>query len=439
VNITGKLTYFLQKDRLETEGAFDAYNIKGNFAAFKENDLVSFAVKSDTFSDLRTLIGKTALSPVIKSWITDKVKAKKYRLNSLVGKGYVEKDGFKMDFNTLKSEMLFKDVQIYFKEKLAPVRAESMMLSYKNGGLYFNLKKPKYKNRDLNGSKVSVVDLASNKAATLILDLHIRSMIDSVVHKILQAYDLHIPVRQKGSMAEVDVKIIAIPLVESSKKTSVFVNVDLEESNVYINNIKLLILKGNIQYDKNVLTLKNVDIKDKWYAATVNGKVYLENKYANLKLNVDHLNLSGKKTFFKLKNKKNMAVKLDYAANTVDIPDLNVKLLRNSQEYLIKLMNIKTIKPYLQNLEIEVDGGHLDIRTKDFKTYTFKGVLKRNNCFFYDNDNVCHTQVPVKGEVSKKTINLRAFQNRLHINTSTWLIKANRLNIYLKNFNCFSY
>jgi len=434
IYIDGKLTYFLQKDRLEVEGGFDAYNIKGDFAAFKEDDLVSFAVNSDTFSDLRTLIDKTELSSVLKSWIVDKVQAKKYKLYSLVGKGNVDNDGFKMDFDALKAEVLFEDVQIYYKEKLAPITAESFMLNYKNGGLYFDLKNPMYKDRDLNGSKVSIVDLIGDKPTTLILDLHIKSVIDSVVHKILKAYDLHIPVTQKGSMAKVAVKM-EIPLVESSKETTVFVNVDLEKSTVTVNNVKLPVIKGNIQYDKDLVVLKNVDIKDKWYAARVNGKVHLKNKKADLKLNVDHLSLGGKKEkFFKLKNKKNVAVKLDYAAHTVDIPDLNVKFLRNNKEYMIKLMNLKTIKPYLQNLEIEMDGGHLDIMTKDFKTYTYEGVLKRNICFFYDNNNVCHTQVPTKGKVSENTFTLQAFQNRLYVDTYKGLIKVNRLNIDLKEF-----
>jgi len=434
INIVGKLTYFLQKDRLETEGAFDAYHIKGNFAAFKENNLVSFAVKSDTFTDLRTLIGKIGLSPVIKSWVVDKVKAKKYKLHSLVGKGYVKNDTFKIDFDSLRGEVLFEDAQIHFKENLAPVLAESFLLSYKNGGLYFDLKHPMYKDRDLNKSKVSIVNIAGKKPVTLILDLHIRSVLDSVVHKILGAYDLHIPVTQKGSMTNVDVKI-DIPLVKTNKKTSVFVNVDLGKSDVYINKVKLPVIKGNVQYKKGLVILKNIDIKDKWYAATVNGKVYLKDRKADLRLNVDHLSLGGKKEkFFKLQNKRNVACKLDYAAHTIDIPELNVKFVKRDNRYTIKLMNLKTIKPYLQNMEIEVDGGQLDIMTQDFKTYTYEGVLKRNSCFFYDNNNVCHTQVPCKGKISENTFVLQAFQDRLYVDTYKGSIKVNRLNIDLKDF-----
>ena len=434
IYINGKLTYFLQKDKLEVEGRFDAYNIKGNFVAFKEGELVSFTVKSDTFSDLRTLTNKTKLSPALKSWIVDKVQAKKYKLYSLVGKGNVDNDGFKIDFDALKAEMLFEDVQIYYKEKLAPIKAENFMFSYKNGGLYADLKHPKYKDRDLNGSKVSIVNIIDEKPTTLVLDLHIRSVIDSVVHEILQSYDLNIPVTQKGSMAKVDLKM-EIPLVESTKKTSVFLNVDLEKSDVTISNVKLPVIKGNVQYKKGLIVIKNVDIKDEWYAVRVNGKVYLKNKKANLKLDVDHLSLgSRKEKIFKLKNKKNMALNIDYAVHIVDIPDLNVRLVKRNKEYTIKLINIKTIKPYLRNIEVKMDGGQLDIMTKDFKTYTYKGVLKRNSCFFYDNNNVCHTQVPCKGKVSGNTFTLQAFQNRLYIDTYKGLIKVNHLNIDLKDF-----
>jgi hypothetical protein len=163
---------------------------------------------------LRTVIDKTTLHPTIKSWIVDKVQAKRYKLYSLVGKGNVANNEFKMDFDSLRGEALVEDVKIYYKEKLAPVLAESLILTYKDGGLYFDLKHPKYKDRNLEGSKVSIVDLIGKKSTTLIVDLHIRSVIDSVVHEILKAYGLHIPVTQKESLAKVDVKI-DVPLKKS--------------------------------------------------------------------------------------------------------------------------------------------------------------------------------------------------------------------------------
>jgi len=434
INIAGKLTYFLQKDRLETEGAFDAYNIKGNFAAFKEDDLVSFAVKSDTFSDLRTLINKTGLSPAIKSWIVDKVQAKRYKLHSLVGKGNVANNEFKMDFDSLRGEALAEDVKIYYKEKLAPVLAESLILTYKDGGLYFDLKHPKYKDRDLNGSKVSIVNLIGGKLPRLILDLHIRSVIDSVVHKILKAYNLQIPVTQKGSMAKVDVKI-DIPLKKSAKKTSVFVNVDLGKGNVYINKVKLPVLKGNVQFDKGFVTLKDVDLKETWYEGRANGKIDLKAKKMNLKFKAKKINIGkGNEKFFNLKNKL-LPLTLDYNKNIVaELPTLKLKIVNRPENMLMQIRDIAKIKPYIKNLGLQISGGNLDITTKNFKTYAFKGKLHRDSCFFYEKDNVCLTRIPCSGVITKKGIDFYAFNKRLYFNEDKSRVTLKNLNIDFKEF-----
>jgi hypothetical protein len=434
INIVGKLTYFLKKDRLETEGSFSAYNVKGNFAAFKADEYVSFAVRSDRFTDLKTLISKTKLSKGIKAWIVDKVEAKSYKLYSLVGKGNISSNEFKLDFDSLRAEMLFDDVKIHFKDKLAPVLAKSFMLKYKDGGLYFDLKNPKYKNRDLNGSKVSIVNLIGKKTTTLILDLHIKSVIDSVVHKILKAYNLNIPVTQKGKKANVDIKI-DIPLVKGSKKVSVFVNVALKNGDIYINKVKLPVHSGNVEFKKGFVYLKNVHLKDEWYDGIVNGKIDLKAKNANLKFNAKNISIGKKgKKFFILKNRV-LPLSLNYANNIkIDIPKLKLQIENRAKNMLISIKDIKTIKPFIKDLALEISGGNLDITTKDFETYFFAGTLQRDSCFFYKKDNVCMTRVQCSGTITKKGVNFYAFNKRLHYNESKSRITLKNLNIDLKEF-----
>ena len=442
VNVVGKLKYFLKKDRLETEGSFEAYNIKGGFAAFKENNDISFAVKSDAFSDLKTLTAKLPVKDILKSWIAHKIVAKEYKLYSLVGKAHLEGKVFKLDLPALRAEALLKEVKIHYKDELAPILVKEAKLSYRDRTLYFDLKEPVYKNRNLGGSKGFISNMEKGKIALLHLDLHVQSQVDEVVHEVLRAYKLKIPVTQKGKAVSADINLI-IPLKKKWKspeqkakhKIKAHIDIKLAKGDVFINDVKLPVLSGDVQYDKGVVTLKNIDINETWYAVKVNGKVNLKKKKADLKLNVKHVSLGDKKEkLFVLKNKKNVLLKIDYAAHTFDIPDMNVKILRNDKDFTIKLMNLKTIKPYLKNMEIEVDGGHLDIKTKDFKTYSYTGVLKRNSCFFYDKNDVCHTQIPCKGKVSDKTFVLQAFQDRLYIDTYKGLIKVNRLNIDLKAF-----
>jgi len=468
INIVGKLTYDLQQDRLETKGTFDAYHIKGDFDATKEGSTVVFVINSKPFSDLRTLINKFPLQPSIKSWIVDKVKAKKYTLHYLSGKGDIGKEGFKMDFDALRGEVLFEDVKIYYKEKLAPVLASGFLLNYRNGGLYFDLKDPSYKKRSLKGSKVAITDLTGKKPTKLLLDLHISSQIDSVVQEILKAYKLHIPVKQKGALSKLDIRI-DIPLKKSAEKTAVSVNVDIGKGEVVYDKIKIPVLKGNVKYNsrkkqsivfkaelqkgvatiyktklpviggnitytKDLVGLRKVHIKERWYDGNVDGKINIKTKKADLKFNAKQVSIGDKEKFFVL-TKKILPLHLDYSKNvTVKLPSLKVNITYHHKEMLIQLEEIEKIKPYLKNIGLQIDGGKLDIRTKDFKTYTFNGELKRRSCFFYDKGNVCHTKIPCSGTVTKNGLDFYAFNKRLHFDVPKSRIRLKNLNIDLKQF-----
>ena len=435
VDIKGELVYYLDSDRLETKGRFDGYHIKGRFKANKENNTIDFTLNSEEFTDLKTLIDKFPLSETIKSWIVEKVQAERYRLYALSGRGEIEEGGFKMDFDALKGNALLEDVIIHYKEKLSPVLAESCILSYKKGGLYFDLKNPMYQDRNLSGSKVSIIDLGGEKPTTLVLDLHIKSVIDSVVHEILKAYDLQIPVTQEGSMAKVNVKL-DIPLKKSTKKTSVFVNVDLAEGDVYINKkVKLPVLKGNVQYDKGIVTLKDIDLKENWYEGRANGKINLKAKKAKLKFDAKQVAIGEEnEKFFILKNKQ-LPLTLDYSKNiVVDIPTLKLKIVNRPKDMLLQVGAIEKINPYLKDIGLQINGGNLDITTKDFESYTFKGILHRTSCFFYEKDNVCLTRVPCSGTITKKGVDFYAFNKRLHFNADKSWVKLKNLNIDLKEF-----
>jgi hypothetical protein len=468
IYIIGKLIYYLNKDKLETTGSFNAYHIHGNFAAKKEKNIVDFALKSDEFNDLRTVINLFHLKPVIHSWIVDKVTAKTYKLHLLAGKGEVGSDGFKMDFDALRGKVLFKDVQIHYKEKLAPVLASSLQLMYKKGGLYFDLNEPTYKKRSLKGSKVAITDLVGEKPTILVLDLHIKSQIDSVVQEILKAYKLDIPVRQKGEKSKLDIKI-EIPLGKSAKKLTVLVNADIKKSEVTYGKIKLPLLQANVKYDskekesikvqgilkkglveiyktklpvlngkieyaKGQVILKKVHIKESWYEGEVDAKINLKTKKADLKFNAKQVSIGDKEKFLMIRN-KTFPLTLEYKTNVkVDIPFLKVKIIDQPKEILIKVEEIEKLKPYLKNIDLAIEGGTLDITTSDFKKYTFKGTLKRRSCFFYDNEKFCHTKVPCHGTVTKKGVDFYAFEKRLYFNATKSRIKLKNLNIDLKQF-----
>jgi hypothetical protein len=441
-NIVGKLKYFLHKDRLETEGAFEAFNIKGNFAAFKDNDSVSFAVKSDEFSDLKTVTYRLPIKEILKSWIADRIVLKEYKLNSLVGKARIVDKKLKLDISALRAVATGKDVTVNFHDGLDPLYAKGIKMVFKDRTLYFDVEEPIYKNKNLDGSKVSISNLKKGHIALLNLDLHVKSQVDDTVQEILQAYKLKIPVTQKGAEVSADINLtIALkkkyksPEEKAKHKIKVLVDLKLPKGEVTLNKgIKLPVTSGDVHVENGIATLSNIKLKEKWYAGVVNGKIYLKDKKADLKLNVENFSIGdGKNTYFDLKDKK-LGLKLDYGKQSAEIPDLKIEIVKKDKEFIIKLLDLKMVLPYVKNVDIQIDGGKLDILTSDFHTYTYAGILKRYSCFFYDNRDVCHTIIPCKGKVSKNGFSFIAFNNRLNIDMTKSIIKINGLNIDLKSF-----
>ena len=468
ITLKGNLSYDLIDNSLSTEGDFDAYHIKGSFIADKQGDKITFKVASTEFRDLRTLMHTFALNEGVKSWIVDRVQAKKYQLNSLSGRGHITEKGFIMDFDALQGDMLFEDVKIYFQKTLDPILAKSFKLTYQNKALYFDLNNPTYQKRSLEGSKVAISGLGE-KNTLLKLDLHMHTPIDKELQKILKSYDLDIPVKYKGSPAKVDLKM-DIPLGQyaKKKKSTVLVNVDLTKGDVWYKHIKLPLLKGKVKFNNQqkesvqvavtlkkgmleigktklpvlggkgnyvngIVTLDNVHIKENWYEGKVKGKVNLKKKNATLDLHAKEIRIGDKKKFIVLKN-KTLPLTLDYNKNLqITIPTLALKIINSEKDMRIKVSDIEKIKPYLQNIDIAIDGGTLDI-VKQGEEYIFKGKLRRKECFLYEKNGVCYTTVPISGKVTKGNLVFNAFSKRLYYNATKSRIKLKNLNIDLKKF-----
>ena len=431
VDIKGRLTYHLNTDVLNTEGTFDAYDIKGRFSANKIADTVDFKIDSDTFSDLHPIINTFDLNEAVNSWILDKVEADSYKLLSLSAKADVNNGQFKMDMDTLRGEILFSEVKIHFKEGLEPVLASSFLLRYKNGGLYFDLKAPTYREKNLQGSKVSIVDLTGSNT-TLHLDIRADTPFDAVIRDLLKAYDLKIPVDQKSGK----VQALFVADIALTEEHSVFVaDVNFTQGDVWLDKVRLPVVKGNLHYEKGFITLKDIGLKDTLYEGKVSGKIDLENTKAELVFDAKSIKLKSEEgTFFTLKNKK-LPFVLTYKKDIyVGVPDFAMRIHKTEKETKIYLKDLSKIKIYLSDdLPIE-EGGHITLATKDFKTYTFKGELDRPSCFLYEKNKACKVKVPFEGKITPKDTDFYAFDKRFYYNKAKARVKLKKLNIDLEKF-----
>ena len=431
VNIKGRLTYHMHTDVLNTEGTFDAYGIKGRFSANKIDHTVDFKIDSDTFSDLHPIINKFDLNEAVNSWVLDKVEAQSYEVLSLSGKVNVNNGQFKMDINALKGEILFSDVKIHFKEGLEPVLAPSFILTYEKGGLFFDLKDPTYKGKNLQGSKVSIVNLLESNTV-LQLDIKADTVFDDIMQNLLKAYDLVIPVDQKSGT--VNATFLANIGLKNDDMDFV-VDVTFTQGDVWLDKIRLPVVQGNLHYEEGFITLNDIGLKDTLYEGNVSGKIDLNNTKADLVFDAKHITLKSEdKTFFALKNKK-LPFVLTYKKDIyVGISDFAMRIHNTTKETKIYLKDLSKIKPYLLDAGPLEKGGNVTVTTKDFKTYTFKGALERPSCVLYEKNKACKVKVPFVGKITPKNTDLYAFNKRFYYNKAKRRLKLTNLNIDLGKF-----
>ncbi len=392
---------------------------------------IDFGLNSDTFTDLKSIIDKFDLQENVRSWVVDKVKADTYKLLSLSGKGSIENKKFKMDLDALKGKVLFTDTKIHFKENLEPVLAPTFILTYEDYGLYFDLKAPVYEGKSLEGSKVSIVNLDNNDTK-LILDLKVESPFDETIQNLLKAYSLEIPVLQQNGTVNA---LFHADIALKKKDNNFVTDVDFSEGDVWIKEVKLSVVKGKLHYEEGFITLEDIYVKDTFYEGKLNGKIDLKKKRSDLIFDVKKIELGDKKeNFFVLKDQKLPFVLKFKDTIDVVIPKLYTRLTNDNNETHIYLSDLNKIKPYLIDPGPIEKGGNVEIKTKDFKTYTFEGVMKWTSCFIYEKDNECQTRVPFQGKVTATDVDFYAFGKRFYYNKSDSRVKITDLNIDLEEF-----
>ena len=408
--IRGEFSYDLNDDILQTEGKFLFKELTGSFLANKVQHKVDFSVKSDTFSDLRSVIDQFDMPEAVRSWVVDKVQAKNYKLLSLSGKGNIENKVFKIDMDALKGEVLFSDVTIDFKENIAPIIAPSFILSYTNdGGLFFDLEKPRYLGKNLDGSSVAIVHLRDDNT-TLNLNLKFNTAFDKEVQKLLQAYAINIPVIQKNGTVKAS---LDIDIGLKKDHIAVVTDVNFTKGEVLIQKVPLPVVSGSMYYENGFITLKKLVLKNEYYSGTINGKIDLKKKKLKSVFDVKYLKVGDTKDkFIDLKNQK-LPFTLDYKKGIeVQIPKLTMDFIQKEKAYTLNISNLNKVKQYIsKSIPIE-NGGEISVTTKDFEQFHFKGIVKRDSCFLYEKDNTCNTRVPFEGKASAKDVDFYAFDKR---------------------------
>jgi len=440
IDINGTLIFDAKTDLLQSHGHFYFSDSNGTFTLIKDHKDIIFSMGSGNFNDIKHILKDWQIPEEILIWLVDKVKAKEYKLDSFSIQASLDTYANVIpDFNTIKAQATLKNVDIFFENGLEPVNADKLNIIYEHNTLYFLLKKPIYKNKDLNGSCVTIKNVISDLNSLLEIKLDIYSKLDNDIKEILQKYNINIPIIS-NNMQKINI-LLNIPLIKKKDKNiKVIVDSNITKDHISIANVPIDIEHANVYYENNIVYLKNVFLKNKNYHTTLQGKVDIQSKKVLLQSYVKYLYLKNKqkKDIFILKDKK-LPIYIDYKnIPIIDLPVLSTSIKIYKNKTIIKISKLSKVISYIKNLPIKIYDGMLEVVTKDFINYKFYGTLKWNQCFFYKNDNICLSRIKYSGRTIVDGIKLYAFDKSLYINSAKSVLKLNKLNIDIDKFLKFT-
>ena len=365
VTIRGEFAYDTRSGMWNGEGSYRGLNLDGNFSVWHKDRVIGFDLDSEPTDSIKPLVDYLNPIPPIKEWIYPKIPAKRYVLHRLKGEVTLKRDGsVEFDPDRIFASAAAWDAKVHFHPGVPPVSIPRIDVTYKNNTLFFRLHRPVYEGKKLDGSWVRIRDLVPFRGpAKSQLDAHIvtEAPFDASIHKILEAYGVHVPILQtKGktkAQTDLTVDLIHIGLLryrgayETKKGELLFsgeIPVPVEDLQVTATERSVRIRHGRIRYPKRL-------------DATVTGSIDLRKKRGIFDLALETARFeSGGIPLFALKRKR-FHVEMRYDPGIrFDIAKLKSRIAYvPGKELRIEVSDLSLFTPYLQGPLSGVKGGSL--------------------------------------------------------------------------------
>ncbi len=428
--IKGKATIDLKSSKLDFIGDYDIHNLNGNAKIKIVDKIVKFDINSKYFNN-KTLKKITDIFPLnkkIKNWIYKYIVAKKYKLEYL--KGEIDLNSKKL-FNPDKIFALAfaYDTTIKFNSKAEPVVCKKVTLNYQNDSLYFDLLKPKYLNKDIEGSYVVIKNL-TNKNSYIDVIIKTKTQIDEKIKKLLMTYDIDLPIYQKKGITK---GVLKIKVTFKNNKLDVEGVFTTKNSLLDIEGIELIVHKAKIKLKNSSLNIDSsyVEIKD-IIKAFAKGFIDLNKKRAQIKLSKNYIKISFDNIdILNIDNfKDSLTINFSYPKYTKLIfKNLNTILYIYKNKTAISIKNLEKLKPYSNFLQkIDIKKGNINISTTDYKQFNIQGELVKDNRFLYKNKKFIKN-FKIKGVIDKKRSIVFANGGKIKV------IYENFPKIYIKEYD----
>lgn len=294
------------KIKIEGEGVYD-FKEEMSFSQFKlifadcaeveiytkENaHRLAFTAESNTFVTIKPIIDLFDLKPSISKWIVDYNQALTFKL--VQAKGLHDYTDMNLILNTLYLSAKEKYVSYTFNEKLSPIVAKEVDITFTKGTLNVLPKNAFYNKHPIQDSDIKI-DF-NTEHVLLDLDLDVKTRASQDIIDIVEAYNIPLPLLQKSGETEANINLHIDLWTEKAEAKGQFF---IKDSIIELDGIAYRLKNAAVRLNKSFLSIDTANISYKnMFRAKLNGSLDLKELVGDFYFNTDYINfdLANKQT-----------------------------------------------------------------------------------------------------------------------------------------------
>lgn len=421
-----KVDYFNEK--INYFGNVYYEGITSNLNLDLDKKLAKFYIQSEPFESLKFLKKHLELSETAESWMYDNVKGD-ISIKNFYGEFDLEKN--EIIEKSLKGNALINQAKIKFHKDVDEIITKNVEVSFENDTLHFSLIEPKFKDKDISGSFVTIHNLTSGEKGEVEVDIRTNNRLDEDILTILKAYDIKLPVLQKSGNTQAHLSL-KIPYLEEKPmitKGLFLVN----DSEILINKFAFNSKNAVILLDGTNVEIKNADFKyndmiDAFVNINIDTKTLKSS--GNVLINSFMIKKDDGEKLVEIKNKPTV-INMNFNNEVnIDLKDLETNVKVTDFIY-VDIKNLSKIYPYSKFLkDTSIKDGNLSLQIKDDKNLYFKAFIKGLNLPI-KKDGRTIDELDINGSIEKNNITLKTTNDDIKFEMN------GENKIYLKNLDIF--
>lgn len=421
-----KVDYFSKELNFFGNLYFENFQTRLNIDITSEK--IKFYLESKYFENLKFLKDYLDLPKEANEWMYENVTGD-FKLDWLYGEYDLKKN--ELIEKSIEGKAHIKDAKIRFHKAVDEIFTKSVDISFKDDNLHFDLIKPKFKDKSLEGSFVTIHNLTDDINGNVEVNIKTNSKLDEDILGILKAYKINLPIKQKSGITNANL-VLDFPY-SLDKQMSTKGEFLVENSQIFIDNFSFFSKKAEVILDENMVYVKDASF------------LYEDMIDANVNLSIDTNSLKSTGTAFinslivkkddsekivEIRD-KNSSIDMNFNSHTtINLKDLDTKI-KVDKSIFIDIVNLSKIYNYSKLLQTyAIKDGNISLEIKDKKEINFSAFLK-NIDLPIQKDEKLIKDFHINGLIKDENIEISALDDDIK------LIVNGETKLYLKDLKIF--